>query len=704
MKRVVSETGGAAKNLRRRTALPALPITRRFGHDYRPDIDGLRAIAIVPVILFHYGFSVFSGGYVGVDVFFVISGYLITKVILDDISAGKFSITNFYERRIRRILPALCAVVLATAMAAWWLLTSREMVRFGTEVLHSSIFSTNFLFFRKGGYFEDTSNMRLLLHTWSLSVEEQFYIFMPLLMFWGMRLFRARLPIVLAAMMAASWLYSAYAVYHFPSSAFYLLPSRAWELLCGSLLAMGVVPKIGRRWGRELVSTAGLAMIAVAVFGFSNATPFPGAAATLPCLGTVALISSANFIRPTLMQTILSLRPLMWTGRISYSLYLWHWPLLALAKFYLLRDPNPAETYALIAATLVLSIATYFLVEQPFRKKQIMAGRRRLFAAAAIALMAMGGFGAAAEKSHGFPQRMNDQALRYEEMTGNRDPRDDACMNLPADKIRAGQACSFGTPGNGAPDFVVWGDSHGGALMPAFEALSAQYGVWGLMFSRADCPPLLGVTVSQSQIPDAVCTDVNDAAIAMIKSHSIRTVFLVARWALYAEGYPSIGVDAGQSPIFLSDSGRAARTNDENKPIFAAGLTRTLEQLQAAGISVYAVEDAPEALVDVPNALATDAMLGRSDLPLEPDWQFTQLRQSWVNHLFADAQARHRLSIVPIPDLLCDTQRCMIERDGVALYGDNHHLSVAGALYVKPEFDAAFKQIQERRSARSLVE
>jgi peptidoglycan/LPS O-acetylase OafA/YrhL len=674
------------------------PVTRRFGHDYRPDIDGLRAIAIVPVILFHYGFSLFPGGYVGVDVFFVISGYLITKVILDDIAAGKFSVAQFYERRIRRILPALCVVVLAAILAAWWLLTTKDMARFGAEVWYSSIFSTNFLFFRKDGYFDGASNMRLLLHTWSLSVEEQFYIFMPLLLLWGTHRFRARLSAVLGILMTASLLFSAYAVYHFPSSDFYLLPSRAWELLCGSLLAIGAAPAITRRWGRELLAVTGLVLIAIAVFRFSNATFFPGMAATLPCLGTAALIWSAHSTRPTVVQTVLSLRPLVWIGRISYSLYLWHWLLLVLGIYYLVRLPTLAETDGLIGATVLLSIATYYLIEQPFRKKQVLAGRRQLFAAAAITLLAMGVFGKTAELSDGFPGRLNDVARRYADMSGTRDPRNDACMTLPVDGIRAGQVCAFGTPAAGAPDFAVWGDSHSGALMPAFDSLSAEYGVWGLLFGAGSCPPLLGVTVSRADEPNLACPEVADAAISAIKSRSIRTVFLVGRWALYSEGWPKIGVDARNKPIFLADSGGLSNIR-ENRAIFARGLDRTLDQLQAAGITVYVVESVPEALVDVPNALAINTKLNRPNAVLSPETQFTEDRQAWVNNLFADAQACHRLTILSMTARLCGNERCMIEQDGVPLYWDNNHLSVAGALYVKPVFDDAFKQLRDHRQS-----
>ncbi len=667
------------------------PVSKiRFGHAYRPDIDGLRALAIIPVVLFHYGFAAVPGGYVGVDIFFVISGFLITGIISGEIAAGSFSIAGFYERRIRRILPALLVVVAATACGAYALLTPRDMVLFGGEVWYSGFFSTNFLYFRKDGYFDGASSMRLLLHTWSLSVEEQFYILMPLILLAAHRHGR-QARIAVAVLLTVSLLFSSIAVYHFSSAAFYLLPSRAWELLCGALLAFQTMPMTGGARTRAILSTGGLALLAVGVFGFTNATPFPGLAALVPCLGTAILIGAADPAHPSPVHRILTLRPLVLIGRISYSLYLWHWPLLVLSKYFLVRDPDAIESIGLILGAVLLSIATYRFVEVPFRTKRFALARRRLFAAAAAVLLVMAGFGQIARLNGGFPTRLNAEAKRYADAALEPMAGDDACMTLPPDKIRLGEVCTFGKAKPTPPDFAVWGDSHSGALFPTFQAEAEENALWGLHFGGVSCPPLLGVTVSRADLRDLACPDFNAAALSGLSARGVHTVFLVARWALYSESWPKTGVDARNKPVFLTDDASTTRSDEESKAVFARGLERTLHSLTQRGIQVYVVEQIPEALADIPNGLAIARSWGRPSSVLAPSRAFTDARQSWVRGILADARRHYRLTVVPVEPRLCGEDRCRIELDGRPLYRDNNHLSAAGALYVKPAFDAVFQ-------------
>ncbi|RUQ46737.1 acyltransferase, partial [Corynebacterium pseudodiphtheriticum] len=299
---------------------------------YRRDIDGLRAIAVLAVVLFHFGVPGFTGGFVGVDVFFVISGYLITTIIWREREAGRFSFVDFWARRARRILPALCVMMLTAVVVGWFLLAPKDYEELGRSIHNQVIFISNLFFMRQDGYFDVASDMKPMLHTWSLSVEEQFYIVFPLLLTllssqvkrWRMAL----LVLALASFAACVWTLPRY-----PEKAFYLLPMRAWELLAGSLLA--VMPLRAYRASPILaqgISLASLALILVAVFGYDATTDFPGAAALLPVLGVVGLIW-ANGQQVTLVGQLLGSRVMVGIGLISYSWYLWHWPVLVYGKY-----------------------------------------------------------------------------------------------------------------------------------------------------------------------------------------------------------------------------------------------------------------------------------------------------------------------------------------------------------------------------------
>jgi len=373
---------------------------------YRREIDGLRALAVVPVILFHAGFELFSGGYVGVDVFFVISGYLIANIVMAEMAGNRFSIIHFYERRARRILPALLLVVAVCIPVAYALLLPSELKEFGQSLLATMTFSSNILFWSQTGYFEGAAELKPLLHTWSLAVEEQFYLFFPLFMMvvwrWGKMWLTAMLVVLAIGSLAlAQW-----GALHKPIAAFFLLPTRAWELILGVLVALYLsrpTLKEAPPSLRDGASLLGTGLLLYAIFGFDQRTPFPGLYALLPTVGTALIIVYCG--PQTWVGKVLCSPAFVGVGLISYSAYLWHQPLFAFAKHAGLPSHDPALYGALSVLALLMAYGSWRFVEAPFRhagrvtRKQI-AG----FGLAGCGAVAM--LGTLAHASDGFVERL----------------------------------------------------------------------------------------------------------------------------------------------------------------------------------------------------------------------------------------------------------------------------------------------------------
>ncbi|HBT5121320.1 TPA: acyltransferase, partial [Klebsiella pneumoniae] len=296
---------------------------------YRADIDGLRAVAILPVLLFHVGYNWFSGGYVGVDVFFVISGYLITSILVNDIKNNTYSILDFYERRIRRIVPALVFVIAFIIVASPFFLPPENYSFLPKEIIGTLLFISNIVSYLKSGYFSTDAEQRPLLHTWSLGIEEQFYIISPVILFIAFKYLKEKTNLLLVILTIISFFMSVFLSQKHPTSSFYLLHTRYWELSFGSLAAVGVFQGSKKQIYREVLSLVGLLMILVAVFSFTPTTIFPSYNALLPVLGATLIILNAEH---TTVGKLLSFRPLVFIGGISYSLYLWHWPIIVFAN------------------------------------------------------------------------------------------------------------------------------------------------------------------------------------------------------------------------------------------------------------------------------------------------------------------------------------------------------------------------------------
>ncbi|MDY0056754.1 MAG: acyltransferase family protein, partial [Methyloversatilis sp.] len=352
--------------------------------DYRREIDGLRALAVQPVILFHAGFETCSGGFVGVDVFFVISGYLITTVILAELEQGKFSIVSFYERRARRILPALFLVILICIPCAWFWLLPSDLKDFSLSLAAVSVFASNILFWLKSGYFDTAAELKPLLHTWSLAVEEQYYVLFPLFLMLTWRLGKRSGIALLAVVFVISFAGAQWASLTKPAAAFFLLPARAWELIIGAFAAFYLSKANRKEFGKtagEVGGWLGVALIVYAVFAYSKATPYPGFYALVPTIGTALVILFATPL--TTVGRFVGNKAFVGIGLISYSAYLWHQPLFAFARHWSLLEPSPFLFAALSVAALVLAYLSWRYVETPFRKTSTVK-RTQIFSYAAL--------------------------------------------------------------------------------------------------------------------------------------------------------------------------------------------------------------------------------------------------------------------------------------------------------------------------------
>lgn len=636
---------------------------------HRPDIDGLRAIAVIPVVLFHAGVLYFGGGYIGVDVFFVISGFLITGILLEDIRKERFSIAMFYERRARRILPALFVVLLFASIAAYKLLMPNDARDYGRSLIATLFFISNVAFSREMGYFDGPAELKPLLHTWSLAVEEQFYILYPLFLFLVTRFFRKKYATAISSVLLVSFAYSVWRVHTEPSTSFYLATTRAWELLIGGLLAIQTVPKLRHKLSANLAGLAGLGLIAYGVFAFSAATPFPGVRAIFPCLGAALVIYSGMEVE-TIVSKVLSLKPMVFVGLISYSLYLWHWVIIVYSKQYLGHSLTGRDSVAVIIASFIFASLAWKYVENPFRGRGAIGTRKTIFAGAAAIAMLFAVFGFAALRTQGFPSRLPNEARTLIDGRDDFWSRRDACDH---------KICRVGVAGS-PESFILWGDSHAGALAPMFERLAQSDNIAGAVAFHSGCAPLLHLKRYGAGAMD--CTDFGDSVIDYIKSHNVKTVFLHGRWGLYAE---SRRQEEGL-PLYLTPDLRP----DENYPAFTQLVNATLQQLRSMDMNVVIIASVPEVGTDVPTTLARYEMAGK---PLDIDLQRDDFmkRQGRAFEALRNAAEKYSAQIVYPHQILCATSECSVVEGQSPLYCDNDHLSVHGAMYLMPMFENLLK-------------
>jgi peptidoglycan/LPS O-acetylase OafA/YrhL len=645
---------------------------------YRPEIDGLRALAVMPVIFYHAGFEAFSGGFVGVDIFFVISGYLITSNILSESRAGNFSLLKFYERRARRILPALYLVMLVCLPFAWLWLLPVDMKEFSQSLIVVTAFVPNFFFWLRTEYFNLANELKPLLHTWSLGVEEQFYLLFPLTFVMLSKYAKRLLLWTLVVLAILSLYFAQWSSAKHPVFAFYQLPTRGWELLMGAVLAVALPGEMaGHRRLREILSAAGIILIVCAIVLFDSQTPFPGLYALLPTVGTAILIACVT--GNTWVGRLLSWKPIVGLGLISYSAYLWHQPLFALVRHRSFESPGPAVFVLLTFVALACAFLSWKYVEVPFRKVEVI-GRRALLMCFLGCSTAFIVFGFLGYNTEGFPNR----EPRIASILSIRTVESSRCMNAPntADQIAVGDACMMGR--GDVSTMAVVGDSHAGSILEVLgeHAKKANFSFYAV--TSGFCAPIAnGFRMNRYALD---CPDKTQAALDFaIKSNEVQYVVLFAEWSYYVKGFREEGdnVKPKARSLAMDDDGPARNIGD-NASVFTRSIRKTVAMLNDAGKRVIIITPVPEfSRAVMPTILkhvrfsgSDNSHAGAPEVSL-PDYLD---RNAEVLAAFKDLT---NITLVDSARLFCDTDMCSsVDSNGHILYSDTNHLTEFGAQVV----------------------
>ncbi len=619
--------------------------TAHSAKSYRPDIDGLRALAVLPVVAYHAGIHMVRGGFVGVDVFFVISGYLITQVLSSEIQDGRFSILRFYERRIRRILPALIAVLLATLLLGLVYCLPGDLVDLSKSAVAAALSVSNVYFWLSAGYFDSPALTKPLLHTWSLAVEEQFYIVWPVFLILAHRYFKHRLVMATGVIGLISLAASAIGAFHDPTSTFYLVHTRIWELALGGALALGAIPTRLGTGIRNLLSAAGFVLIVGSVFMIDSGMPFPGILAIPPCLGA-ALIILAGTDGTTVVGETLSWRPLTFIGLISYSLYLWHWPMTVFQKNYAVLGGGLSERAnkcLIIGVSLLIAFLSWKFIEQPFRTGKFRPSRASLLRWAGVGIVFVLVFAAVGWAGAGFPGRFSPGELQiasYLRYDGAKMFRDGRCfLSGRADETQLAPECL--RLDSSRKNYLLLGDSHAAQL---WSGLQSTYGdVNFLQATASDCFP----TVEHSLTESSRCTRIFDDVFSkFLANNHVDRVVLVARWK--------------------SD------LTDE--------VSLTLKWMKQRGIPVTLV--GPMVIYELPYPQLLINASRKHDPGLPERYWDASLRT--LDHKMSVMAAEEGgVEYISLLDLMCSKSSCAAsDRDGMPLISDREHLTADGSVLV----------------------
>ncbi|EOI5715393.1 acyltransferase family protein [Cronobacter turicensis] len=631
---------------------------------YRAEIDGLRALAVIPVILYHAGFGWLPGGFIGVDVFFVISGYLITTILISDLDKGQFSIVKFYERRARRILPALFVMMAATAPFAYAYLLPADMHSFWKSVLSVCFFVSNYLFSYESGYFAPDVELKPLLHTWSLAVEEQFYLIFPLMLFFLWRQGKILSFLMILFIASLSFKAADSGSISDPTFTFYSITTRAWELAIGAAAAFYFRSELKFHQSRVASNIMGMAGIALIVYGMliiSSKTPFPGRYALFPTVGAFLVIifsSSSN-----IPGKILSFKPVVFVGLISYSAYLWHQPMMALARHKYVVEPPAYVMMVICVATIIIAWLSWKYIESPFRKKDGFS-QSSIFKLAGIGssfFISLSIFGVNTSVLNRFEgsARYNDLAHRL---------RGNAGLSKECEKsfFHSSQCTTSENP-----EILLWGDSY--AMQLAGMITASKPDARLVQATISQCAPILGASDTRSIFGAQNCIQANDKVMEMLKSKpSIKYVLMASPFERLADG-GSIVLRNGE--IINNGSER-----------FTQLFKETIEQVKAAGkIPIIVAPPVKHRSNDIGYCLMKADLVGTNLAGCDFKLGNLPRVQKDVYRILRDVSKSAK--VIWITDMTCKGGDCFASEDGVLFYRDKGHLSYEGSEYLGRKYD-----------------
>lgn len=636
------------------------------------------------MVLYHFGVPGLSGGFVGVDVFFVISGFLIGGLLWSELrETGRIALGRFYMRRIRRLAPAFFAMAIASSVVAWLVLLPFEFREFGKSLIAATLWLSNVQFWREAGYFDVAAESKPLLHTWSLSVEEQFYVFLPLALL-ALRFVRSwTIPSLVLIWLASAWACVAMTPTH-PEATFFLFPFRAWELLTGVLLAIALRERPLALWSG--LSWIGIALVLVSV-AMVRSTGFPGWQAMLPVAGTAFILANSGQVN--VANRLLAMRGPVFVGLISYSLYLWHWPVLILSRYWRDGYASALEAAGWLGLTTVLAILSWALIERPLRKAYWIGTNSFLFGTVTAGLLVVT-FGGLAFVRDGMAGRFAPDVRVH--IAASQDFLQDwsRCDTAASGPLAGIETCAIGP--EGAPEVLIWGDSHLRALMDGLALAANEAGTPGLIIWRGGCPPLFGIAKDESAstpAQNAACLTENERlAVAFGQLDSVKRVLLVARWAYYAEG---AGFGRDQSNIVtLSPATGSGLVADNQSGLFALALEKTVAALIDDFGEVFILRQVPEVPEYDSRTVARALAHGRTDPARIVSSFFANSDALAARVLRAEAPlypmvADGRITRIDPWPRLCP-ERCSVMLEGQPVYFDNNHLTNAGALALRDLF------------------
>lgn len=671
---------------------------------YRPDIDGLRAVAVLAVVAFHAFPSWVRGGFIGVDVFFVISGYLISTIIFENLDRGTFSFAEFYARRIKRIFPALLLVLISCFAFGWFTLLADEYKQLGKHIAAGAGFISNFILWSEAGYFDNSAETKPLLHLWSLGIEEQFYIVWPLFLWfaWKHKFNLLTITIVVAI---TTFVLNIKGVKQDMVATFYSPQSRFWELLSGSLLAWLMLykkdafPNIQHKidfWlsrvfysekqeadGKILANVLSFVGLFLLLYGFwriNKELSFPGKWALVPVLGAVLIITAGY--KAWFNRTILSNKIAVWFGLISFPLYLWHWPILSFARIVESEIPSRTIRIAAVVLSILLAWLTYKLVERPLR----FGKHGKIKATVLVVLMGLVGFvGYNTFSRDGLSFRsFNQKFISYNESIKVPN-RAKECFEIPyAYKKNGDWFCNLG--GIGSPvEYFAYGDSHALSLIPALEEFAIENKLRIQFTGTSGCPSVLGIQSvrGESGIEMYNCKELNERIFNYVKSSGIKSVILANRWTYYAG---SLSRPEEFNPI-TRDLGLPIDKLSSAKDLIWA-IQNTVSRYSSIGVKVIFIEDNPQQIYEPKDVLRKGRGIEAEYLKLSVTADEHRKNQKMVNETLRNTSAK----VINLDDILCSESICALVANSKFLYSDDDHLSVAGSLFVSQFLSARLKQ------------